>query len=318
MFIPGSAHISRRLQLGKSINLETMAMSRHFIEIMIGLWGDVNLELLGVDMVMPWLFQDRRSGSWKNYFLGILREVFLEAPWHGCHVQPPIFQRFADNYKKADIFSTEELDMLFKHENFPSELFYLFYLLCLSGGMRLGEVRAIRAKQIIFDKKIIIIDGFCKRDGRRTDYNKKGTPDNPKFRLVFLPDLTLNKMAEWIDGQHIGPEDFCFSVGGRPITPEKAEKVFYEALLKSGIIPVPEYSQGRKKLKPPDDRKLVPHSLRYTFVSRMRRELSAVELLPMTGHTTVKMVDYYNRKVLDLALAGLPKTGAAAANTLFA
>jgi hypothetical protein len=50
----------------------------------------------------------------------------------------------------------------------------------------------------------------------------------------------------------------------------------------------------------------------------MRRELSAVELLPMTGHTTVKMVDYYNRKVLDLALASLPKTGAAAVNTLFA
>jgi hypothetical protein len=50
----------------------------------------------------------------------------------------------------------------------------------------------------------------------------------------------------------------------------------------------------------------------------MRRELSAIELLPMTGHANIDNVDYYNRKSLDLILAGLPKTGAAAVNTLFA
>jgi hypothetical protein len=49
----------------------------------------------------------------------------------------------------------------------------------------------------------------------------------------------------------------------------------------------------------------------------MRRELSAEELLPMTGHSSIEMVDYYNRKVLDMALEGLPKAGAAAADTLF-
>jgi hypothetical protein len=49
----------------------------------------------------------------------------------------------------------------------------------------------------------------------------------------------------------------------------------------------------------------------------MRRELTAAELLPMTGHTSVEMVDYYNRKVLDMVLAALPKTGAMAADTLF-
>jgi hypothetical protein len=33
----------------------------------------------------------------------------------------------------------------------------------------------------------------------------------------------------------------------------------------------------------------------------MQRELSAADLLHMTGHTTEGMVDYYNRKVLALA-----------------
>jgi hypothetical protein len=50
----------------------------------------------------------------------------------------------------------------------------------------------------------------------------------------------------------------------------------------------------------------------------MRRELSAAELQPMSGHASVEMVDYYNRKVLDLALESLPHAGPAAANTLFA
>jgi integrase len=277
---------------------------------------------------MDRLFLVDRSGKWKNRLLDVLGEVFTEAPRYGCKAPKPAFQRFSANSKKADIFSTEELDKIFQIENFPSEQFYLFFLLCLSGGMRLGEIRAVRAKQIIFDRKILIIDGFCKKDGRRTVYNKKGTPDNPKFRLVYLPDITLAKIDAWIRQNAIGSDDLCFTVDGRPIRQETAEDVFYRALQAAGIIPRPEPAPknkrgaGRKKqhrehLKPSDGRKLVPHSLRYTYVSRMRRELTAAELQPMTGHTSVEMVDYYNRKVLDMAIASLPQKGKAASDTLF-
>ena len=61
----------------------------------------------------------------------------------------------------------------------------------------------------------------------------------------------------------------------------------------------------------PDGRKLVPHSLRYTYVSRMRLELSTKELQPMTGHTSEAMVDYYNRINLEEAIAALPKADTA-------
>jgi integrase len=329
MYIPGSAHVGRREQLGKSVDHETLAECRRYIKQIMGLWGDLKLEALGVDVVMPYLFGFERSGKWKNRFLEILGEVYTEAPWYGCRVQKPAYQRFAANSKKADIFTTEELDRLFKPDNFISYQLYLFFLLCLSGGMRLGEVRAVRAKQIIFDRKVLIIDGFCRRDGTRTVYNKKGSPDNPKFRLVYLPELTLGKMRDWIAENNIGPEDYCFTVqGGKPIGREWAEIVFYRALQAAGFIPLPEkretaargdgrQKQVKAKIKPPDGRKLVPHSLRYTYVSRMRRELTAAELQPMTGHTSIEMVDYYNRRVLDLALAALPDSALAAADTLF-
>jgi integrase len=305
-----------------------MIECRRYILHITKLWGA--LRICPLTLLWAIFFRTNIPALWKNRFLEVLGEIYSEAPWHGSKAARPAFQRFAANSKKVDIFTTEELNRLFVPENFASELYYLFFLLCLSGGLRLGEARGVRVKQIVFDRKVLIVDGFCKSDGTRTVYNKKGSPENPKFRVVYLPDLTLGKLADWIKSKSLEPDDYCFTLEkGRPICKETLERFFYMALQTAGFIPRPEpigrnkYGNGRQKqirakLKPPDGRKLVPHSLRYTFVSRMRRELSAVELLPMTGHANIDNVDYYNRKSLDLILAGLPKTGAAAVNTLFA
>jgi integrase len=330
MYIPGSAHINRRIQLGRAAVIETLNECRRLTKRIIELWGDMPIQDLAVDHVMPYLFNVQKSGSWKNRFLEVLGEIYAEAAWYNCKVTKPAFRRFVSNYKKADIFTTEELDRLFRPENFPDEMFYLFFLLCLSGGLRLGEVRAVRVKQIIFERKVLIVDGFCKMNGSRTMYNKKGSPDNPRFRIVYLPDLTLDKLAAWVKAGELREDDFCFTQEGKPIRPERAQRVFYKALQKTDMIPYPtqriraesKAGAGRNRIsqarqKPLDGRKLVPHSLRYTYVSRMRRELTAAELQPMTGHASVEMVDYYNRKVLDMALAALPQKGKAAADTLF-
>ncbi len=328
MYVPGSTHIKRRIQLGKIIEPETMVDCRRYIKIIIEKWGEMPLRNLTVDTVMPYLFDLDKSGRWKNRFLEVLGEIYTESAWFNCWTPKPEFKKFASNFRKADIFTTAELERLFQPENFPDEMFYLFYLLCLSGGLRLGELRAVRVKQIMFDQKVLIVDGFCKRDGTRTNYNKTGTPDHPRLRLVFLPDLTLEKLKNLITAQNLQPDDFCFTVNDKPVREELAETVFYRALQKSGFIPLPpkktpakrgegKQKQNKDKLKPFDGRKLVPHSLRYTYVSRMRRELSAAELQPMSGHASIEMVDYYNRKVLDLALAALPERGKEAADSLF-
>jgi integrase len=330
MYTPGGDHVNRRIQLGRMAQMETLAECRRFTSHIIGLWGDMPIRDLAVDHVMPYLFNLEKSGSWKNRFLEVLGEIYAEAAWYNCTITKPAFLRFRPNSKKADIFTTAELERLFRPENFPDEMYYLFFLLCLSGGLRLGEVRAVRVKQIIFERKVLIVDGFCKQDGRRTTYNKKGSPDNPRLRIIYLPDLTVGKLAEWVKAGKLREDDFCFTQEGKPIRPERAERVFYKALQKTEMIPYPtgkmraksKSATGRNRIsqahqKPLDGRKLVIHSLRYTYVSRMRRELTAAELQPMTGHASVEMVDYYNRKVLDMALAALPPKGKAAADTLF-
>ncbi|MDR3336803.1 MAG: site-specific integrase [Treponema sp.] len=342
MYIPGSDHYKRRKELGRSTDMDTMKEARGLIRKIITDFGEICIDDLTVIMVTKRLLKMNCSGSRKNRYIQVLGEIYQEAPWHHSKVTPPKFPTFARNVRKADIFSTSELNRLFLPENFPSETMFLFFLCCLSAGLRLSEVRGIRRKQIIFDRKVLIVDGYCKQNGTRTVYNKKGTPDNPKFRIVFLSDLTLEKLRYYLD-QHsdLQPEDYIFyREAGKPLRTEYAEAIFDKALLNAGLatdlkkhnreiqaaikkgeappspIMIRETDYKKQDIFIIDGRKLVPHSLRYTYVSRMSRELSAVELQPMTGHTSVQMIDYYNRKILDEAIAASPRAEAAA-NNLF-
>ena len=326
MYIPGSDHVDRRRQLGQSVEIETLAESRGYIKLIIEIWGSYALKNIDSEDVITYLFKMPRSGSWKNRYLTIFKEIYAEAPRYGCKIRTPSFPSFARNSKKADIFENAELAELFKPCHFPDVVFFVMFLLALACGLRLGEARAIRLKQILFDKKILIIDGFLKKNGDRTVYNKKGSPEKPKLRVVWIPDLVILVLTGFLKNRDLKPDDFIFVYAEKPIRQETAENVFFRALISAGIayskeklINLGYWKKGkiRKKAEAiPGGRKLVPHSLRYTYVSRMRRELTAAELQPMTGHTTEGMVDYYNHVILENAIKALPAADAALENLL--
>ena len=317
MFIPGSGHMERRNQLGKSVHTTTSKENRRFINNICGLWGELELPKLQYETVMAYLFSVKKSGKWKNKFIEVLNEIYSEAPWYKCRAKKLPLDKFNAHCKKADPLSKTEIEKLFTPQNFPSQQFYLMFLLCLAGGLRLGEVRAVKAKQIVFDRKLIIIDGFIQYDGTRTNYNKKGSPEHPRFRIVYLNDKILDQLRQWILQNNLTPDDYCFLFENKIIRQELAENVFYRALQKADIIPTAEprprnkRGQGRQKqikakIKAPDNRKIVPHSLRYTYISLMLQQVPSENLKPMTGHTSEVMVDYYHRKVLDMTIASLP------------
>jgi len=326
MYIPGSDHVDRRRQLGQSVEIETLAEARGYIKLIIEQWGGYALKDIDGEDVITYLFKIKRSGSWKNRYLTIFKEIYAEAPRYGCKIRTPPFPAFARNSKKADIFTNAELAALFKPGNFPDDVFFIMFLLILSGGLRLGEARAVRYKQILFDRKILIVDGFCKKNGDRTVYNKKGTPEKPKLRVVWLPDVTIAALAEYTRNKALMPDDFVFLYDGKVVRQETAENVFFRALVLAGIaysreklIDLGYWKKGKIRNKAaaiPGGRKLVPHSLRYTYVSRMRRELTAAELQPMTGHNSEVMVDYYNNVILENAIAALPAADSALENLL--
>jgi integrase len=303
MYIPGGGHVDRLNQLGRVLDIDTIKDARRFILKIIEEWGSRPLASIDPTELITFLFGKERSGQWKNRYITIFKEIYDEAKWRKLKIEKPVFDHFSVRQRKSDVFTTAELNRLFTPENFYSDVFYTMFLLCLSGGLRLGEVRAVRPKQIFFERKALIVDGFCKRDGRRTTYNKKGSEENPRLRVTMLPDFTLDKLSAYIaDRPPANEGDFLFSEGqGKPISQDRAQYVFEQAVKTAGIK-----TEGRK---------LVCHSLRYTYVTRMRRELPAETVMKMAGHTTVEMTDYYtNKRALDETIAGLIGANSAADN----
>jgi integrase len=158
----------------------------------------------------------------------------------------------------------------------------------------MGEARGIRPRQILFDRKALIVDGFVKGDGRRTTYNKKGTEEHPKLRVVPFPDVTLNLLKEHIRDKGIAEGDFIFR--GK----QKPDKPIPEYYIYDNLRRMIEKA-GIKK----DGRRLIVHSFRYTYVTHMWRELPAETVMKLAGHVTVGMTEYYNKRIIDKSMSGL-------------
>lgn len=305
MFIPGSDHLERLTQHGKNVTLETCQRHRRTINLIIQLFGNMELKDLTVTAVDDYLRKDtKHMGSWKNAFLETLAHIYKEAPFYGCTgIVKPTFPRFARNSKKADIFTTEELELLFDKSKWTNERDYLSLLCMVSFGLRIGEVRAIQLRQFIFDRNALVVDGFCKSNGERTDYNKKGSDEDKKWRVSFAPRSTILQIIEYVNAHNKRIDDFVFAhEDGTPLRREYLEDVLDKQMKKAGI------EKG--------DRKLVPHSFRFTYVTRMRRELPAEIVQKLAGHSSVEMTDYYTRAAIPEMVAAL-ESAMPAADTLF-
>ncbi|MDR2602043.1 MAG: site-specific integrase [Spirochaetaceae bacterium] len=294
MFFPESDHMKRRVQLGKPLDPNSMQEGRAIMKKVIDQWGDKPLSGLTVKEVGKYLFDLKRSGSHKQDFISKVKEMYREAYWHGCDIPTPTFPTFVKNSKKGDIFTAEELTKLFNPELYKDKELYLFYLCCLSGGLRMGEARGLRPRQILYDKKALIVDGFVKPNGIRTNYNKKGTEEHPKFRIVPFPDIALNLLKEHITEKGIVEDDFIFKgqkESDKPITAYYVHDNL-EKLMEKAKIEI-------------NGRRLIVHSFRFTYVTFMRRELPAETVMKLVGHTTIGMTEYYNKRVIDESLADI-------------
>jgi integrase len=80
--------------------------------------------------------------------------------------------------------------------------------------------------------------------------------------------------------------ELVFTFEGRRIRSEYLEDRFTLGLKNAGI----NLEQGRV---------LTPHSLRFTYNTKMRRLISGEHLRLMTGHESEQMTDYYMRTELE-------------------
>jgi integrase len=190
--------------------------------------------------------------------------------------------------RRADVFTDGELERFFNSGLYRDPELCLFYLCCLTAGLRPGEGRGLRPKQIRFDRAMLIVDKSINKNGGRTAYTKKENRDYWKVRIVPLPDLTLSMLKEHIERKRLKDDDFIFAAkkdSSRPVTDHYVRDQMARIIRAAGIQP--------------EGRKLAINSFRFTYTTFMRRELPAGMVMKLAGRKCFGVMDHYHKRGTD-------------------
>ena len=78
MFVPGSKHMKRLEMLGRKLEDKTIRTKRVMLRLIIEQFGELELRDLTEPKIYDYLGGLERSGSWKNNFLTVIIDVFIE------------------------------------------------------------------------------------------------------------------------------------------------------------------------------------------------------------------------------------------------
>ena len=302
-------------------------------------FGHFKPEELDPVVVNQNLINMERSNSWRNRVVSILNFILDEAIWLKMIKYKPALLKYKQTQGKKSILSKNEMNELFPEDidalskiwnkkndvTVDGYMFGTLFALIMSVGLRSGEARAIHPSQLIVTdgksvermlnsdgsentepfgktkKKIVyglIIDRMYNSANKIVMHLKKGTDENPKLRVTAIPEKTVKYLKHWISARPSEPKSLLFSYQGNnksERTPIRKEYLRYRFAL--------AVKNAKIDMKIGDDlektRKLTPHSLRFTYNTKMRRKISVEKLRPMMGHESEFMTDYYT--VIDLA-----------------
>lgn len=324
MYTPGSIYLKLKKETGEEISDNSLEEIHRYLNNQIIPWyGALKLEALDPVQIQNDLLAQERSNSWRNRIICILDSIFEEAVRNKMLTYKPPIPRFRLSVqRKKDILTSEEINTLFP-EDFTSLsriwdkngketdtgfMFGTIYALMVSTGLRLGEARAINPIQLIVaqDKQILplvqpdgsenphitdtavfglFIDRMFNAQEKLVMHLKRGNAENPRYRVSLLPTRTIRYIRHWIMIRPRLVPELLFTFKGKKITPAMAEGRLHLGISNTGI--------------PIEHRVITPHSLRFTYNTRMRRLIPGEPLRLMIGHTTVGMTDYYTRLEIE-------------------
>lgn len=144
--------------------------------------------------------------------------------------------------------------------------------------MRSSEIRALQWNQFV-RPDAILINAMIDSNDERVNRLKKWNDTNKKWRVTILPDKTV-KMIELLRLDK-SDNDYVFVYMDKPLTTCFLLDHF-KCVLKNNDIDC-------------EARNITIHSLRFTYNSLMRNEISGDDLRLMVGHTTEQMTEYYDK-----------------------
>ena len=208
----------------------------------------------------------------------------------------------AGKTEERGVYSIEQLHTLLKHlkehktDNVNSYRLWLAVELASRTGMRLGEIRALKAERITFVSSevgdspalIEVSESWASRVGSKTTKGKRS-------RKVPVPHWLGIELVEFSKKSPHMDNSFVF-------WSEKAGVPAGEHLLRDGLIDVLEKLKMEKDEK---GNKLGFHSFRHSLNTVLRQNgiLNDVQLRAIVGHASESMSDHYTHDTDDSIIA---------------
>lgn len=282
-------HRRREQKRGKQMG-EGTAASRHghVHNHLIPEFGHLRLDQITLGRFEDWLMAQPLSNQTKNHVMYTMGIIMKEAVRRGSLARNPLegIEALDPDSRERDYLRGEELEKLFPRdmddfvkvwptvEWHGSRVNYgIMLALAATGGLRSGEIRALRWKHVSWEHSGIAVVAAKKYR------NEEGTPKWNSLRPVILPARMMELLRWWFArAAATEPEDYVF--------PARDKRTL-----------VLELREGMKKAKlDVAGRYLDVHALRHTYNTHMRGLVEDAQLRVFTGHKSLKMTEQYDHK----------------------
>ena len=288
-----SRFLKKQAARGYKYQANSIYQKRLYLNKFLAVFGNVSVKDIKAGMIENWLIDLECSNSVKNNILAVIDEIESELYSDGLIEYEIHVKHFKRNTVEKGILSISEITNLFPADydslintwrvrvtereqdiySFATAIYTI-----LSTGMRNSEIRALQWNQFI-RPDAILINAMIDSNDERVNRLKKWNDTNKKWRVTILPDKTV-KMIELLRLDK-SDNDYVFVYMDKPLTTCFLLDHF-KCVLKNNDIDC-------------EARNITIHSLRFTYNSLMRNEISGDDLRLMVGHTTEQMTEYYDK-----------------------
>ena len=288
-----SRFLKKQAARGYKYQTNSLYQKRLYLTKFLSVFGNVLVNEIKAGMIENWLIDMECSNSVKNNILAVIDEIESELYSDGLIEYEIHIKHFKRNTVEKGILSISEITKLFPSDydsliniwrvrvtereqdiySFATAIYTI-----LSTGMRSSEIRALQWNQFV-RPDAILINAMIDSNDERVNRLKKWNDTNKKWRVTILPDKTV-KMIELLRLDK-SDNDYVFVYMDKPLTTCFLLDHF-KCVLKNNDIDC-------------EARNITIHSLRFTYNSLMRNEISGDDLRLMVGHTTEQMTEYYDK-----------------------
>ncbi len=288
-----SRFLKKQAARGYKYQANSIYQKRLYLTKFLNAFGNTCITEIKAGMIENWLIDMDCSNSVKNNILAVIDEIESELYSDGLIEYEIHVKHFKRNTVEKGILAISEITNLFPADydslintwrvrgtereqdiySFATAIYTI-----LSTGMRSSEIRALQWNQFI-RSDAILINAMIDSNDNRVNRLKKWTDDNKKWRVTVLPDRTVQMIN--LLRLDKSDDDYVFVYEDKPLTTSFLLDHFKCALIKNGIDC--------------KARNITIHSLRFTYNTLMRGEISGEDLRLMVGHTSERMTEYYDK-----------------------